>query len=402
MPFVAPPYSPYEDRIFDRLFRCAQRATVSNPRKDGVMASPPTVTAEGTTAPAALTNGYTYTAKPTLFRISGGTPVLINSKYRVIASRVAATGGNLGLSNGSSGTYARWETVVDAQKVAFRVHPTTAKYRFLVNGQYVSIAGTQTVATSGTTDEYISLDFGSRATRTIALETQLAGGFVGAYVGAGEGVYAPEASDVLRGIWIGDSYAVGTAAVALGDGIVPTFGDWMGIRDMWASGSSGTGWATVNSSYRFDERTSDATGYSPDIVFLQGSYNDRALSTATVQANCLAGLQAVRAALPRVPIVVFGAFAGATGPSAGVTGAETAVQSAVTAMSDRLTAFVPVSGDANGALISGTGKVGATTSSGNSDIYTDADGVHPTDSGCAFIGRVLAAKALSALRTIAP
>lgn len=380
-----------------RVLSAYQSAAAGNIRTRGVMSSPPTVTAEGATAPAALTNGYTYAAKPAAFRVVGGVPIASASKYRIRSAIIAATGGNLAQGDGSTGSYGRWEFVADAAKVAVRVGPQSLPYRFIVDGQYVDATGTTTLVSTGSTDEYISLDFGSRATRTIAVETQAALGFVGAYVGATESVLPSKAAN-CRGIWLGDSYSYGSSATALGDGTAAQLGDYLGIEDMWASGSSGTGWSTANSSYRFDERvTADLIAHEPDIVFLQGSYNDRNGLTATIEANCLSALRTIRTALPYVPIIVFGAFAGATGPSAGVLAAEGAVQDAVTAFNDDLCAFIPVSSIASGALISGTGKVGTTTGTGNSDIYTAADGVHPPTAGCSYIARYLASQVPPAL-----
>jgi hypothetical protein len=66
-------------------------------------------------------------------------------------------------------------------------------------------------------------------------------------------------------------------------------------------------------------------------------------------------------------------------------------------MADPLTAFVPVSTDPGGAWVSGTGYVGNAHGDGNSDWLTSSDGTHPTDEGCATLGRRYAHAALAAL-----
>lgn len=391
------------DRVLDKLFRGAQRAAVSNPRKDGVMSSPPTVTADGTTLPAGQTNAYTLAAKPTTFRAVGGSMYPSGSHAGKVRSAViAATGGNLSVNDGSQGSCWRLPLLVDAAKVSFRVKPTTAAFRFLVDGQYVSTAGTNTIATSGS-DEYISLDFGSRALRRVTLEGQQNCAFVGVYVGSTEKVYAAPAADGPTAVLLGDSYAYGSTAAALGDSFGRVMADWLGIEAMTCSGSGGTGWATGSSAYRFDQRITNgdlSLGGAPDVICLMASYNDRANSTATITANTLAGLQAARAAHPNALILVFGCFPGATGPSTGITDAENAVFAAVDSFGDAKTAKIPVSTITAGALITGTGKVGTTTGSGNSDIYTDTDGVHPPTAGHAFIGKWAAQQVLAAAASL--
>jgi hypothetical protein len=84
-----------------------------------------------------------------------------------------------------------------------------------------------------------------------------------------------------------------------------------------------------------------------------------------------------------------GSWGAATGPSAAELAAEAAVQAAVTQFNDNLTFFCPWSTDPYGAWVNGTGKVNATNSSGNSDVYVSSDGKHPGTAGHLYIaGRV--------------
>lgn len=354
------------------------------------MASPPTITDGGSSLPAGQSKGYTYLATPKFFRVWGGVAVNTAAGQRFRSAKIAATGGNIGTNDGANASCWRIAIVADSAKVTFRVGATTVPYRFIVDGQYVNTTGTVPGVTTGNTSQYLTLTFATRATRKIILEGQQNCTFVGVYVGATETVYcAPNAE--FNGVLIGDSYAYGSTATVLGDGYGRVLADHLGIEDMITSGSGGTGWDAVISNYRFDERiAADLIARGPRVVFLQGSYNDNAGSPALITSRCLASLQAIRAALPVTPIFVFGAFPGNTGPSTGILAAEAAVADAVAQFGDASTRFIPVSSGTYGAKISGTGMIGTTTGTGNSDVYTDTDGVHPPTAGHAYLGRTLA------------
>lgn len=401
---ATPPYYPQKDRVLGKLLRCAQRAAVSNPRINGVMASPPTISQDGNSAPAGQTNNYTYLAHPEVFRIFGGAPVSTAGGYRIKSAVIATTGGNLGTSNGAQSLASRNEFMADAAKVTVRVGWTTLKYRFLVDGQYVDLTGTGTLTTVGNGVEYISLTFASRALRRIAIEMQGGTcGFTSAHVGPTESIFASDGGDLLTGALLTDSYGSSNATLAA-DAYGVVMADRLGIRNMLISSSGGTGWATSEASaYAFGTRVTNgdlALAGAPDILFLQGSYNDRNNAPATITANCLAALQTLRRSYPHAPAFILGAFPGNTGPSAGVLAAENAVSAAVTSFADPLARFIPLSTAASGALISGTGKIGTTTSVGNSDIYTDTDGVHPPTVGHAFIGQWASAQVLAAAQSM--
>lgn len=373
--------------IIGQLRAAAAAARLSNPHVLGTASSPPTIAAVGTTIPADTTIDRRQDTHTTLWRILGGTRVTVGGLYRVRSATIFTSGGNLGSSNGAQGTFWRQETVFTGIKLAFTVYPTTLPYRFLVNGQYVDLTGTLTNASSGTTAEYITMTFSGSGTRTVAIEGQGNCGLNGAFIDAAGSI--AQTPPVIRGILVGDSFVQGTGATALGDGWGPYMADCLGIRDFWASGSGGTGWdVPTNSStgYRFGDRTADWLPYSPDVMFFHGSYNDRSSTAVNITTECLAALRTTRAAFPKMPMFVFGAFAGASGPSAGILTAESGMQAAVSQFNDRLTRFIPISSDPAGAWISGTGFVGSTTGSGNSDTMTGSDGIHPTNAGHALLG----------------
>lgn len=391
----------------ERLLRNIRNAQLMNPRTSSLAAGV-TVTDNGSTLPAEVSssNGYLMTGTTTvslgIWTIDGATPSYSSGgTYRCYSAVIWTNGGTLGLNDGRNCNFWRASVMADCRYLAFKVGSTTAAYRFLVDGHYVSMTGITLGTTSGSTPQYILLDFGSRAVRQVTLEGQTTCALGGAYTEATGKLWTVDRSDSIHASFIGDSYIYGSAATVLGDGVAPVCGDWLGAT-MHASGSGGTGWATTGNAYRFDQRIANGDlalgGVVPDLILMMASVNDRTLPTATVTANAHTGMQTARALYPNTPIIMFGC-AGASYVSS-VLATEAAVQSAVNQLADPMTAFVPVSSDSNGAWVSGSGKVGTPANDGNSDWATVADGTHPSDEGCAMLGRRYARAALGALTTM--
>lgn len=374
----------------------------NNPRVNGVMASPPTVAVLGTNPGSwGLTKGYTWLANPEVFRTEGGDLVGAGGGYRFRASTIATTGGNIGLNNGYQGTSWRVRVRTDAPLVGWRVGPGTDKFRFLVDDQYVDTTGVNTVASSGSTTEYFSLDFGGvRKWRTITIESMKQGTFAGLYVAPTDSV--SQAPDRPNAVWLGDSLTEGATCTNYGDGVARVVADMLGLK-MTPSGSGGTGWvAGPPTAYALGTRVAgDVIARSPDVVFLQSSQNDNGLTSATVTANALAAMQQIRAALPKALIIVVGAFPGITGPSARVIAAEQAVLDAATAFNDPFTITVPLC-TASPKLITGTLKPSQANGTTTSEIYMDnIDGAHLSVLGHDFAGKWIADKVMSALAVLA-
>lgn len=387
-----------------RLLRVAEVAKLGNIRSRGVMTSPPTVTADGSSAPGGQTNGWTRSSFPAMFRESGGLWYPSGSKFK--SAVIWTSGGNLGDGLGGQVNYWRFRCLPEANKVTFRLLGTTSAYRFIVDGQYVSLAGTVPAASSGT--QYISLDFtsvGGRAVREIAIEGQPGCGIVGVYVGVTEKVHeAPEAP--LCSAALGDSYDYGTNATALGDGLDAHMADRLGWNNHMNSGSGGTGWATGGAAYNFLQRIQNgdlALNGAPSVVSLMTSTNDKNSAAASVTANVAAALQLIRTAYPVAPILLFGGFnaASATG-TLSMAANENAVQAGIASYnaSDPMIQWIPVTNALPGAVLTGSGFVGGTTGTGNADANM-FDTSHPNDAGTANFGRWKAEQAYRALSRIA-
>jgi len=228
------------------------------------------------------------------------------------------------------------------------------------------------------------------------LENEFNSLFWGVLVDPASQVTAPDTTDHLRVIAIGDSITNG------GNGFPDlTAIDWpslaaktLGWNDVWNSAIGGTGYiaqGTGNAFPNFGQRLQDVCSNSPDLVIVFGGINDGNSSSAQIQAAALAYFQAVRACLPATPLIVLGAWPGATGPSAGRIAIENAIQAAVNQSNDPATYFVPIATDPNGSWITGTGNVSVPAGDGNADLYISPDSVHPTNAGIAYLATHIAA-----------
>ena len=378
-----------------RLFENAQ---ASNIREIGGMSTPPAITAAGSTLPAGQTNGYLITTYPNLYRASGGTR---STASRLKSAVVWTTGGNISDGAGGQVNWGRYRFIADANKIAFRVSGTTSPYRFIVDGQYVNLAGHTTTGTSATPDQYLLMDFtssGGRQRREIIIEMSQTGSFIGAYVGATEKIFEADESP-LRTVCLGDSYCYGSNATILGDGVDAVMADYLGWNNHMNSGSGGTGWATTNSAHTFYQRIVNGdlllNGGTPDIICIQGSINDKRASAADVTNSCIAGIQKIRDTYPNALVFVFGVWGASAGNGGTLSNAanEVAIEAAVnTFLPDNSIAFIPINSAYSGSWLTGTGFVGTTTGTGNADVWM-ADNAHLNEYGT-YAGGYLKAQAI--------
>lgn len=366
----------------ERLRRKARSALLRNAIDLADLGAPtPTI---GTSA--TITNRQRLvSANPELFRAIGGVP---NYSSGRIPANTVISGGTDGATKAPTST--AWEFMFDGQVFELYTFGSTIKFRVLVNDQYISKAGHSFGTTSNTTACYAAFDLGSRAVRKITVESEQNWVFKGVNLpDFTADVWAPTADDTIRAAVVGDSYTLGSQATLRPDNWANRLGKLIGIDDIWNMGLSGTGYiAATASASKFLDRLPDLVACAPDVVIVHGGYNDASQTPSAVQVAVTAYLQAVRAALPEALIFVLGCNAGCTGPSTAHVATEVAIAAAVTAINDPYTFFVPVSPTANSAAswLYGTGKVGATASNGNADLYVGPDGVHPSDAGYAYYG----------------
>lgn len=413
-----------------RLARSHAMARDLNPRIRGAMSAPPTVTIAAASAAAPLN----YAKPPAVaaasdylpyVQLAGGWPIRSGSSIRGRNATMvigAATGSDANAWCGS----VRYRFHTDAPTVAWRQWGGDLLFRILVDGQYVNLAGHRLADTTGA-NNLVTLDFssvGGRAQRLIEVEcgfgqpTSAAQNTLHAfgpvYVSALDSVWAPQPG--LRLIVAGDSYTQGHIVDAsgvigtAGDGFARVMGDFLGPAvEVWCSGVNGTGWAAQASTVdkpTLAQRLTDVTGWSPAMVMIPMGVNDVTLgfTAAQVQAAAIATLTALRAALPGVPVVVFGPWMRPGHAVATTQAMEAAIRAAVQARrtaGDLRLAFVPTIGAQGAPYQFGTGSVAAPTGNGNADLYMSRDLTHPVPAGMTHLGRRAASDFVAAILAMA-
>lgn len=231
-------------------------------------------------------------------------------------------------------------------------------------------------------------------------------------------VWKPSPQGVLRAAFPSDSFgeALGTLAGSesprrtvqniANAPMAFVMGQLLGIRDVRQFASGGTGYLADNNGTR-SKLSAQIPKWLPqgpfDVIIVNHGYNDYAQATgnaAGFQAEVLADLQLMRAG-SSAPIVVLGSQAGKRGPDANTLTIEARIKAAVEGFADPLCKFAPVSSDAR-PWMSGTGYVTATNGSGNSDLYTSDDGIHPSLAGHAYLGARIADAVRVAVNSMNP
>lgn len=358
----------------------------------------PTIT-QSASLPGGLSNAYAYNASPSPFYYVGGYQVTTGSSQYQTRCLLSIASTQLPCPS-------RITFLTDANKIAAKTTNSTNAIRYIIDGQYVTISGYPNG--SGANPSYNVIDFtnaGTRKVHKITLELSSQAQFGGVTVGPTEEVWAPKTQDRLRVIWIGDSIsASGSNSPSVGGADTPyQVGLYLGWSDVWDSSQGGIGYTNTNSGtgYTFGQQvTQTVVGNNPNIIVFMGSVNDVGTASGTEQANALAAFQAARAAAPTAPIIVLGIWPDATGPSAGVQSTETDIKTAVTTFNDSNTFFIPIANDPLQAWMTGTGKVSSTTGTGNSDVYTASDGVHPTDMGRIYEAQRMALAIMNVINQI--
>ena len=396
--------------VLDRVRTISNTALDNNPYQRAVMASPPTVTVSATSdatlaTALAFVSASTLTAAASKIAWYGGIPSATSTGYVAmpVTSVLPAVSGNLATFANANITTDQnaWmhalEFMTDSDTVEIGVFTNNVKQTFIqVDGQYVSF--TPVTGTGASADNFIKLVFASRKPRRIRM--------MGCALNSNGNLtlwkqirikaicdfWKPPQQDVVKLGFCGDSYAEGTNGAGtvypVSNGSWPTLtGELLGFRDVRQLAVGGTGYLADNTGTRstFRAQIPRFAAQAPFDLFVVGhGYNDYSSSPSAITTEATLALQALRAANIGVPIVVLGSQAGARGPDATTIAVDGAISAAVTAIADRLCKFAPVSSDVP-TWLNGTGKSGTTNGTGNSDVYVDPDGIHPTLAGAEYI-----------------
>jgi len=359
-----------------------------NPHNQTAMPSPPTITTGAGTAGAppapytGLTTAYTHLAGTltSVARMEGGGNITFSTDYRRFpVATIGTSGGNVSTTEDAI----TWRTTVttNASAVAFSVlgGSATIRYRFIVNGRYVSLTGT-IVSTGGR--QYIVLDFGSQATRTISCESQLSQAVRGVHVLPTDTITLP--AHTYRMMALGDSFSSGTAATIVSDGYVVVAQDMLGFSDSWSSGVGGTGYVATSggTKYALPSRVSAdmdrfLTFGAGNAILVAMGIND--IGLAGIQAAAESSLATIRQKAPTAQIFVLGPF-DVNAPAAPVANYDTckaAIQAAIAARGG------------SGAGIRFIDLQGVS--------YTKADATHPDTAGHKTLGDYVALQIKTAI-----
>jgi hypothetical protein len=330
-----------------------------------------------------------------------------------VTSVLPATNGNIGSGLLDKNQWASaFEIMTDSDKVQFGIYiSNAAKLMFQVDGQYVDFVGTAGNNVANT-DTYFLLTFASRKTRRIRvllpnLPSKGCTLVKNIRVSPTCSFWKPPQSEVLKVAWAGDSYSEGTNGAA---SIYPIpNASWpvltcelLGLRDCRQVSVGSCGYISDNAGARSKLRDQIPrwVGQGPfDLIVFANGYNDSSSTPYAIQQEVLYDLQLVATLHPGVPIVVLGCQAGAGGPSAAQIATEKAIAAAVTQFNYPLCKFAPVSTDTP-TWLNGTGYVGATNGTGNSDVYVDPDHTHPTVAGAEYLAYRSAAAIRAAVQSM--
>jgi lysophospholipase L1-like esterase len=360
------------------------------------MATPPTITVSAFAgAPTSTVASSTYLRYDSLDGESGGSPAGPFATFLggVPVSYQAA--GHAVVSNVSlAGTpeYPVWalEFIHDGQVVelVFYGNASYQSYRIIMDGQAVALA--PTIISAAGQYQTVKVDKGARSVTRFRIEFDRAS-FGGIFRGP-QDVISTVALPGDRVAFLGDSYTAGVGTTSQINGWVWGCAQRMRWRNTWNIGIGGTGWLNNGgggSKRVFQSRLADdALQVRPDILVTMGGINDlpsvnAAYTAAALQTAVSAYLAAAFTTLPTLKQVYIIGCQQPQGPTAEKTAATSAIKAACLGVAG--VTFIDPTG-----WITGTGKVGAATGTGNADFCTYTDGVHPTDEGHAYLASRIA------------
>lgn len=272
---------------------------------------------------------------------------------------------------------------------------STAAYRLLVDELgYDDRTGRSELPSDGNT-YLIHYDFGSTAFRRIRFDFSSTVKFGGVRIEPSASIWRSSKNLGPKVIVTGDSFAEGDY-----NSWPFMMGELMGWRNVTAVGRGSTGYLDTNEGGdTFRQRAQkDIYNQSPEIVVVSGGINDsQNTDYAAVQTEAGAFYAEIKENLPNCILVVSGMQWPSGSPNQQQLKVGFAIRdaalgtSAVDCYIDQLGLGTGAySGSAsdyvNQGWITGTGKVGSTTGSGNADLFTSADGTHPSQAGYDYRG----------------
>jgi len=361
-----------------------------------VMGSPPTVTLSASQAATTISGGVlvrtddaalTFTcAYPRSVAPSGGTPwngwVNGYPLYYPGGVRRAAgayLGGTMRISFGYGGRYLDWHLMGMA---------TSGKaFRLWVDGQ-VTEADPSALLTGDATYRRLIVDLGSAKPRLLEIEIDQNIRFGGLTIEPNYNVWKAAPSSP-RVVVIGDSYTEGLGATYNVSGYSRQLGQRLGIADIWAQGEGSLGFLSTGTQSGLTARQkldTDVTAYAPDWIVVALGIADTGQTPSAVQAEAELFFAKLLADNPEAPVTVIGPWRapGTNPPSTIFDAVRLAAAAQTDAVASKRLFYVDTLAE-NWQQIAG--RIGATSGTGNSNVYIGTDNIHPAQAGHDYLGR---------------
>ncbi|MFZ1250159.1 MAG: SGNH/GDSL hydrolase family protein [Candidatus Microsaccharimonas sp.] len=322
----------------------------------------------------------------------------------------------------------------------FRMRGSSFNYRLYVDG-LPTTTDMISVPITASNRYYIKVEFNTVATRTIAFEVHDPE-FGGIIIGPTDSIRRPERGLLVAGM--GDSHTMGANGVAWTDTWLRRSADALGLQFANVA-IGGTGYLNGTTGNFRNRLSPDLFPLKPDVVILEGSWNDSSATEPQLQAEATYVFGQIRQALPNALLIAAGpwvtshnlsttldahdATLRAQAEASGWNGyisyrdplglkTSTAQWAASTAyaLGDMVirNGFVQLCVSSHTststfdqtkwrstAMVGGSGRVGATAGNGNADILVSNDGVHGTSLAHSVKGAFAAAAITRIARSIA-
>ena len=357
----------------------------------GTMTAPPTITIGAPSGSSSIASARTVEPDAAgAIRFVGTVPTRGTVYPNTLFLASNRNGIALTSLNGHPCWYAEFDH--DGSVVEFITRGTAAGFRIMVNGQFTGPAQRNSATADGQFYP-VKIDFGSRAMRRIRLEVNGNFEFGKFFIEPTASMWATPRIGP-RVCFIGDSFTEPTISDTATATVVSTGHEgWaticsrlLGWHDRYVLGSGSTGYLTSGTPGRVkfrDRVQNDVIARNPDIVVVAGGINDSAYTPAQLGAEAALLYEQIRAGLPGARLYVLSPFFPRTPDAAILARSDALKAEALKVGAAFIDTLVP-------SIITGSGKQGSPNGSGNAEVYTGADGTHPTFLGHEHLGRRVA------------
>ena len=312
-------------------------------------------------------------------------------------------------ANGNQPSNLYYEFMSDAPTLAVSVYNVLGERMHVkVDGNYIEESPTPFVA--GNPSYYFITWNGIQKMRRYTIEGHGSLTFRGLCALAGDVITATPLVNKTALIWFGDSYGnTETPQVTNGaintrvSGLAMQVGKLIGTDYTMLANIGGSGYITLGNSSRPNipsvvgiTNFPLAQNYGSVVIYLAG-INDSTLEKSAIATAATATWQAGMAKYPNATHIVVGCELANRDLDGFTIGTDTALKNAAGSLGLK---YISMAQDPNGAWILGTGKVGAVSGTGNSNIYTSTDGTHPSPIGRDYLARRIASEVNSYLDSI--